>query len=403
MAKKPSLTVQISLALLLGVLAGLALQKVPDIPETYIRPFGTVYLNLIKMIVVPVVTLSVIQGVLSLQDAKKVGAIGGKTLLFFLSTTAFAVTIGLITANLLQVGKGYRLPSVELESVTVTPPGWVDTFLNIFPDNILRPFLEGAMLPVILIAILFGFGILLAGNRGKAVTKGVDALAEVSFQVIGMILKLSPVGVFALITPVIAQQGTAVLLPLLQVVLVAYLAYLIHMLLIYGAAVALLGKCDPLRFFKQMGRPILFAFSSASSVGTLPFSMEATERLGVPKRVSGFVLPLGATVNMDGTAIYQGVCAIFIARVFGVELTLSQQLTVVLTSVLASVGTAGVPGSGMLMLAMVLQSVGLPVEGIALVAGVDRLLDMGRTAVNITGDCACAVCVGKTEKNHPVG
>lgn len=397
MAKKPSLTIQISLALLLGILAGLGLQKAPSFPETYIRPIGTVYLNLIKMIVVPVVTLSVIQGVLSLQDAKKVGAIGGKTLLFFLCTTAFAVTIGLLTANLLQVGRGYQLPAGELSPVTVTPPGWMETFVNIFPDNILRPFLEGSMLAVILIAILFGFGILLAGQKGEAVSKGVDALAEVSFRVMEMILRLSPIGVFALITPVIARQGTAVLLPLLQVVLVAYLAYLIHTLLIYGTAVFALGKCNPLRFFKQMGKPMVFAFSSASSVGTLPFSMEAMKQLGVSKSISGFVLPLGATVNMDGTAIYQGVCVIFIARVFGVELTLAQQLTVVLTSVLASIGTAGVPGSGMLMLAMVLQSVGLPVEGIALVAGVDRLLDMGRTAVNITGDCACCLVVGKVE------
>ena len=398
MAKKPSLTLQISLALLLGILAGLALQKIPDFPETYIRPFGTVYLNLIKMIVVPVVTLSVIQGVLSLQDAKKVGAVGGKTLLFFLCTTAFAVSIGLITANLLQVGKGYQLSSQELPPAAVTPPGWMETFVNIFPDNILRPFLEGSMLPVILIAILFGFGILLAGQKGKAVSKGVDALAEVSFQVMGMILRLSPIGVFALITPVIARQGTGVLLPLMQVVLVAYVASLIHTLLVYGTAVFFLGKCSPVRFFRQMGRPMLFAFSSASSVGTLPFSMEATEALGIPRSISGFVLPLGATVNMDGTAIYQGVCVIFIARVFGIELTLAQQLTVVLTSVLASIGTAGVPGSGMLMLAMVLQSVGLPVEGIALVAGIDRLLDMGRTVVNIIGDCACCVVVGVDSK-----
>lgn len=393
--KKPSLTVQITISLVLGIGAGLLLQKAPTVPENYIRPFGTVYLNLIKMIVIPVVTLSVIQGVLSLQDARKVGAIGGKTLLFFLCTTAFAVTIGLITANLLQVGKGYQLPAGELPPANVNPPGWMDTVINIFPDNILRPFLEGNMLPVILIAILFGFGILLAEGKGKAVSKGVDALAQVSFRVMDMILRLSPIGVFALIAPVIARQGTGVLLPLLQVILVAYVAYLIHTLLIYGTAVFALGKQNPIRFFKHMGRPMLFAFSSASSVGTLPFSMEATEKLGVPRGISGFVLPLGATVNMDGTAIYQGVCVIFIAQVFGVELTIAQQLTVVLTSVLASVGTAGVPGSGMLMLAMVLQSVGLPVEGIALVAGIDRLLDMGRTVVNITGDCACCVVVGR--------
>ena len=359
----------------------------------YIRPIGTIYLNLIKMIVIPVVTLSVIQGVISLQDIKKVGSIGGKTVLFFLTTTAFAVSTGLLLANLLQVGEGYTLPTEDLSYTPAEPPGLVDTIVNIFPSNFLQPFAESAMLPIILISILFGFGILLAGEKGYLVSKAVDSLATVSFRVMEMILRLSPIGVFALILPVVAEQGAGVLLPLMKLILVAYLAYFVHIALVYGTAVAFIGKCNPFRFYQKMGKAMLFAFSSASSIGTLPFSMESTEKLGVNKSVSGFVLPLGATINMDGTAIYQGVCVIFIAGIFGVELTLAQQLTVVLTSVLASVGTAGVPGSGMLMLAMVLQSVGLPLEGIALVAGIDRILDMGRTVVNITGDCACCLCV----------
>jgi len=226
----------------------------------------------------------------------------------------------------------------------------------------------------------------------------VDSFAEVSFKIMDIIIRLSAIGVFALILPVVAEQGVEVLLPLLHVILVAYLAYVIHMVLVYSASVAAFARVSPLKFFKEMSKPIVFAFSSASSVGTLPFNMEATQRLGVRKEVSSFVLPLGATINMDGTAIYQGVCVVFIARIFGVDLSLTQQLTVVLTSVLASIGTAGVPGSGMIMLAMVLQSVGLPVEGIALVAGIDRILDMGRTTVNITGDAACAVCVNKWSK-----
>ena len=395
MKRKLSLTAQIAIALVLGVLGGIFFQNQGSFANTYIRPFGTIYLNLIKMIVIPVVTLSVIQGVISLQDVKKVGAIGGKTVLFFLCTTAFAVTIGLLLANLLQVGSGYTLSTEELSYTAIQPPGFMETLVNIFPANILTPFAEGTMLQIIVIAILFGFGILLAGEKGNPVAKGIDSVSAVSFRVMNLILRLSPIGVFALILPVVVEQGAGVLLPLMQVILAAYLAYFAHMILVYAGAITLIAKENPFRFFRQMGKPILFAFSSASSVGTLPFSMEATGKLGVSRSVSGFVLPLGATINMDGTAIYQGVCVIFIARIFGVDLTISQQLTVVLTSVLASIGTAGVPGSGMLMLAMVLQSVGLPVEGIALVAGIDRILDMGRTVVNITGDCACCLCVNR--------
>ena len=249
------------------------------------------------------------------------------------------------------------------------------------------------MLQVIVVALFFGFGIILAGEKGETLARGVDSLAHVSFRVMDVIIQLSPIGVFALICAVIAEQGLDVLVPLLRVILTAYLAYTVHMIAVYATTVAMFAKIGPVRFFREMGRPIVFAFSSASSVGALPFNLEATERLGARKEISSFVLPLGATINMDGTSIYQGICAVFIARIFGVELSLTQQLTVVLTAVLASIGTAGVPGSGMIMLAMVLQSVGLPVEGIALVAGIDRILDMGRTVVNITGDAACTLCV----------
>ena len=256
------------------------------------------------------------------------------------------------------------------------------------------------MLQIIVIALFFGFGVILAGEKGKAAEAVIDSLAEVSFKVMGMIIQLSAIGVFALICPVVAENGPSVLLPLLKVIIVAYVGYIFHALLVYSSSVKLFAGMSPATFFKIASRPMLFAFSSASSVGTLPFSMEASGKLGVRKEVASFVLPLGATINMDGTAIYQGVCAIFIAQIFGIELGLSQQLTIILTATLASIGTAGVPGSGMIMLAMVLQSVGLPVEGIALVAGIDRILDMGRTTVNITGDIACSVCVDAMDKKR---
>ena len=250
------------------------------------------------------------------------------------------------------------------------------------------------MLQVIVIAILFGFGIILAGEKGEIASRVVESFAEVSFKIMGMIISLSAIGVFALICPVVAENGPKVLLPLLKVILVAYTAYIIHMVVVYSSTVKVFAGMSPLHFFKGMSQAMIFAFSSASSVGALPFNLEATEKkLGVRKEIASFVLPLGATINMDGTAIYQGVCAIFIAQIFGIDLSISQQITIILTATLASIGTAGVPGSGMIMLAMVLQSVGLPVEGIALVAGIDRILDMGRTVVNITGDAACSVCV----------
>ena len=396
--KKLSLTAWIAIGLVLGIVAGLAFQGNPHIATDYIKPFGTIYLNLIKMVVVPVVLLSIMQGIVSLQDVRKVGSIGIKTVAFYLCTTAIAVTLGLVFANLLNVGGGYVIATEGLSYEASEAPSLMDTIVNIFPSNFFAPMVNANMLQVIVIALFFGFGIILAGERGELAKKTVDSFAEVSFFVMGSILKLSPIGVFALITPVVATNGPDVLLPLLKVILVAYTAYIVHMIFTYSLSVKAFAGLSPFRFFQHMSEPMLFAFSSASSVGTLPFNMEATRHLGARKEISSFVLPLGATINMDGTAIYQGVCAIFIAEIFGIDLTIAQQITIILTATLASIGTAGVPGAGMIMLAMVLESVGLPLEGIALVAGIDRILDMGRTTVNITGDAACTMCVDAWEK-----
>lgn len=398
--KKVSLTVWILCALVLGVAAGLLLQNNSDIADTYIKPLGTIFLNLVKMVVVPVVLFSIMQGVISLQDIRKVGSIGGKTVVFYMCTTAFAVTLGLLSANLLSVGSGYQLSSESLkayEGVTEAP-SFIDTIVNIFPSNAIQPLADATMLQIIVIALFFGFGIILAGEKGKAAGSVVESFSEVCIKVMGVIIKLSPIGVFGLITPVIASNGPSVLLPLLKLIGVVYFVCVLHMVLVYSSLVKAIAKMSPIRFFKGMGEAMIFAFSSASSVGTLPFNLECTQKLGAKKEVASFVLPLGATINMDGTAIYQGVSVIFIAQIFGIDLTISQQLMIILTATLASIGTAGVPGSGVIMLAMVLQSVGLPLEGIALVAGVDRILDMARTTVNITGDAACTICVDASEK-----
>ena len=397
--KKLSLAAQIFIGLFLGILAGFAFLAMGKAgwAAAYVKPFGTIFLNLIKFIVVPIVLCSIISGVISMQDIRKVGSIGWKTVVYYLMTTACAVVIGLTFANLFK-GTFQVLQTTDLQYEVAQTTNFMDTLVNIFPSNILQPLVSATMLQVIVIAIFFGFGIILAGEKGEPLAKVIVSLSDVSMIIMELILKLSPIGVFCLITPVVAENGAKILGSLTMVLLAAYICYALHTIIIYSLSVKTLAGLSPLKFFKGMAPAMALAFSSASSVGTLPLNLECAEKLGAKKDIASFVLPLGATINMDGTAIYQGVCAVFIATCFGIDLTLAEMVTIVLTATLASIGTAGVPGSGMIMLAMVLQSVGLPVEGIALVAGIDRIFDMGRTVVNITGDSACAVVVSAIEE-----
>lgn len=397
--KKRPLALWIFVGLILGILAGAALMKTPEIAVNYIKPFGTLFLNLVKFIVVPIVLFSIMSGVITMKDMRKVGSIGMKTICYYMCTTAVAVLIGLAMANLCK-GFFNELTTSGLEYEASAAPSFIETIVNIFPSNAVAPMVNANMLQVIVIALFFGFGTIAVGEKGKAFSDFVESANAVSMYIMDAIIKLSPIGVFCLITPVVAENGPAVLGDLLTVLVVAYIAYILHMVIVYSATVRAFAGLNPIKFFKGMLPAIMMAFSSASSVGALPLNLECVEKLGAKKDVASFVLPLGATINMDGTAIYQGVCSIFIATCFGIDLTLGQQLSIILTATLASIGTAGVPGAGMIMLAMVLQSVGLPVEGIALVAGIDRIFDMGRTTVNITGDAACTLCVSKMEEKR---
>ncbi len=397
--RKLSLAVQIFIALVIAIIVGLILQKQAGFTNEYIKPFGTIFLNLLKFIVVPVVLFSIMAGIVSMKDIKKVGAIGGTSVVYYLITTACATIIGLVVGMMF---KGFFpvLSTSNLQYEPSKPVSVMDTIVAIFPKNFLEPLVKADMLPVIVIALLVGFSVILIGEKGKRVVTAINDLNEVFMKCMEMILKLSPVGVFCLLCPVIAVNGPQVIGSLAKVLLAAYICYAIHMIVVYSLTVRAMGGLSPFKFFKGMIPAMLFAFSSASSVGTIPLNMECSQKLGASKEVTSFVLPLGATINMDGTAIYQGVCAIFIASCYGISLTPSQIVTIVLTATLASIGTAGVPGAGMVMLAMVLQSVGLPVEGIALVAGVDRIFDMGRTVVNITGDASCAIIVSNLQKKR---
>lgn len=399
--QKINLSIWIVAGLILGILAGLAMQGVPDAAENFLQPVGTLFLNVVKLLIVPLVFSSITVGVCGLGDAKSVGRVGGKTIIFYLFTTALAVAVGLLAGNLLPVGGGMGLSAPETGEVSAEASlNLAETLLNMVPTNPVAALAEGNMLQIIVTALILGGGILIAGEKGQALFRVMESLADTMYAITGAVMKFAPVAVFALIAPVVARYGPAVLLDLLGVIALVYGACLVHALVVYSAAVGTLGKTGPRKFFRESAPAILFAFSSSSSAATLPFAMDAAQRLGASHPVRSFVLPLGATINMDGTAIYQGVCALFIANAYGISLTLGQQLTIVLTCTLASIGTAGVPGAGTIMLSMVLSSVGLPVEGVSLVWGVDRVLDMARTALNVTGDIACSVVVSRTEPHR---
>lgn len=396
-----NLSTKILIALGLGIIAGLELgADGVDIAKTWIAPFGTIFMNMIKMIIVPLVFSSLVIGVCSLGDVKKIGRIGAKTMAYYLGTTAFAIVLGLALAIIIQPGAGVHMPTEGVKAAAKAAPPIMKVIIDIFPTNAMEAMLKANMLQIIVFSLFIGIGISMVGERAEYLKRTIDGLAEVSYKIVGMIMNFAPIGVFGLITPVVAANGPAVLLPLLKVVVAVYLGCLLHALIVYGAMLRFLGNINPFTFFKGIAPAQLLAFTSCSSGGSLPVNMACVQKLGVSKEISSFVLPLGATINMDGTAVYQGVCALFIAQIYGVDLTSGQMLTVILTGTLASIGTAGVPGAGFIMLTMILTAVGLPLEGSALIAGIDRILDMPRTCVNITGDATVCYLIDKSEKEN---
>lgn len=401
--RKLNLPAWIIIGMLAGILVGFIFLKVGGTFTTdYLKPFGTIYINLLKFMVVPVVLFSIMSGVISLNDLKKVGSVGIKTFIYYICTTALAVVIGLVVVNCF---KGF-FPVLDssvtagLEYEAAEAPKVMDVIVNIFPDNLLKPMVDTNMLPVIVIAIFFGAGVLAAGEKGKMIANLVESMDEVVMKVLMMIIKLTPIGVFCLMADVVAVNGAKVVGSLALVVGVAYIGYILHLVIVYSLSVKFLAGMSPIRFFKGMAAAMLTAFTTTSSNATLPVNIECCNDMGAEPEISSFVLPLGATINMDGTAIYQAVATVFIACCYGIDLTIGQMVMVVVTATLASIGTAGVSGAGMIMLSMVLLQVGLPVEGIAIIAGVDKLFDMGRTTLNITGDATCAMWLSRVERRN---
>ena len=400
--KKLSLPIKIFIGMALGIVAGLicAFANLGAFTKEWIKPIGTIYVNLLKFLVVPVVLFSIADGVISLQDLKRVGSVGLKTFIYYMCTTALAVVIGLVLVNIFK-GAFTPLPSAELGELAYEAkeaPSVMQVIVNIFPDNFFKPMVNTDMLPVIVIAIFLGAGVLAAGEKGAKVGEFINCCEEVIMKIMMMIIEFTPYGVFCLMTNVVAENGADIIGKLALIIGVAYLGYIVHVVVVYGLSVKFLAKMSPIAFFKGLAPAMITAFTTTSSNATLPVNIECCNKMGAEPEISSFVLPLGATINMDGTAIYQAVCAVFIACCYGVELTLGDMAMIVLTATLASVGTAGVSGAGMIMLAMVLTQVGLPVEGIAIIAGVDKIFDMGRTTLNITGDATCAMFISRLER-----
>ena len=395
-----NLSIKILISLVLSVVVGL-MAGVDGLPfiKWWIAPVGTIFINLIKMVIVPIVFTSLVVGMTSLGDLKKLGRIGIKTIFIYLFTTAIAIVIGFIVAGIIHPGIGLEMTAGDAVKVKEAP-SIMQVFVAMVPTNPVASMAKADILPIIIFALFVGVGILqVGGKKSQLLIDWFDAAAEVSYKIINMVMQFAPIGVFCLLLPVVAENGPKVLLPLLSVIACMALGSVIHAVAVYSSMARIWGNTSPLKFFRGMSEAILIAFTTCSSAATLPINMKnCQEKLGCSRDITSFVLPLGATINMDGTAIYMGVCSLFIANVYGIDLTMAQMGMIILTGTLASIGTAGVPGAGLIMLSMVLLSVGLPMEGLALVAGIDRILDMFRTTVNITGDAAVTCVINETEK-----
>jgi len=387
---------QIFLGMIIGAIAGLVLGD----NATYLKPVGDIFVNMIKMIVVPLIFFSICSAITSMEQSHALGRIGGKSLLIYLASTAVAIVIGLFLANVFDPSEGITNTELfgskkEIQPKTVS---FSETIVGMIPTNPIKAMAEGNVLQIIVFALFLGTAVNITGKKVKKVADAMSEIAEVIYSLTGIIMKFAPFGVFALIGWVVGTQDPEILKALVKVVIVVISACVLHTILVYSLFIAGLARLNPLTFFKKIIDAQVLAFSTSSSSATLPITMKVAEdKLGVSKGTANFVLPLGSTVNMDGTAIYLGISTVFVAGLVGVDLTIGNYLTVIFTATLASIGAAGIPGVALVMMSMVFASIGLPIEAIAIIAGVDRLLDMVRTTVNVTGDLAISVVIDRSE------
>ena len=396
-SKKPkiSLAWQMMIGLALGVVVGALVEQ--ETAKTFLQPLGDLFIRLIRMVVVPLVLATIIAGAAGISDTSKLGRVATKTLICYALTTAVAVAMGLIFASFIQPGVGLDLSTEGLAAKAVEAPPLTQTLLNIVPINPMQAMSEGQMLQIIFFAVIFGFGLSALGERGKPVLNFFELVGDTMIRVTHIVMLYAPIGVFGLIAYTVSRHGLGVLLPLFQLILSSFLATAFFVIVLLVPLVRVVTGIPMMTFYKGVFEPWLVAFTTCSSAAALPANRNAARRLGSTKAVASFSIPLGNTINMNGTAIYMGVCSIFAAEVYGLDLTMADQLTIVLMGVLAAVGTAGVPGAGLIMTTVVFTQVGIPLEAVALIAGVDRILDMIRTSINVVGDMASAVIVTRLE------
>lgn len=401
---KFSLASQILIALVLGIVVGAIFYGNPAV-ETYLKPLGTIFLNLIKMIVVPIVISTLIVGVAGTGDLKQLGRLGGKTLIYFEIITTIAIVIGLLIANMFKPGVGINMNELEqtdISSYVETTEqvehdgGFIDTIVGIVPTNIIDSMAQNDMLSVIFFSVLFGLGVAAIGDRGKPVLAVAQGVADAMFWVTNLVMKFAPFGVFGLMAVTVSKFGLESLIPLGKLVVVVYGAMLFFVIVVLGIT-AKIVNINIFQVIKVLKDELILAYSTSSSETVLPRIMQKMERFGCPKDITSFVIPTGYSFNLDGSTLYQSIAAIFIAQLYGIDLTIAQQVTLVLVLMVTSKGIAGVPGVSFVVLLATLGSVGIPLEGLAFIAGIDRILDMARTAVNVVGNSLAAIVISKWE------
>lgn len=403
---KTNLTTRVLIALVIGLVTGILVFNLPagTLKDTILingifQFLGQVFLRGIMMLVVPLVFVSLVNGAANMGDVKKLGRVGSKTILFYMTTTAVAIIIALFLGTVLKPGVGLDLGAIQSVEMTINPKSpLVQILYEMVPNNIVGAMAAGSMLQIIVFALFTGVGLSLLGEKGEYLVNFFQKLNELIMKLVELVMIFAPIGVFGLIAKTFATVGYSAMIPLMKYIGIVYLGLLIHATVVYGSLFKVFANLSLRKFYKKFSPAMFVAFSTASSNATIPFSLDICEKeLGISRDISSFTIPLGATINMDGTAIMQGVASLFIAQAYGIEMTLSMMLTIVLTATLASIGTAGVPGAGAIMLSMVLSSVGLPLEGLGLIMGIDRLVDMGRTSINVTGDAVCTSIIAKME------
>ena len=399
MAKSKSasmgLAMQMLIGLVLGVIVGMFLDS--QFATTYVKPFGDLFIRLIRMVVVPLVFATLVAGAAGISDVSKLGRVAIKTLVIFMVTSAIAVIFGLLIANIIDPGIGLTLSTEGLKAAQVKAPSFVQTLLDIVPINPMEAFAKGSILQIIFFAIMFGFCLNFLGEKGKPVYHFFDIVGNLMIHMTQVVMRYAPIGVFALMAVVVSQHGLAVLLPLGKLILASFIATALLVILIYIPIVVFIIRIPVGEYFKGIFEPWLIAFTTCSSAAAMAANLVASRRLGATNSIASFAVPLGNTINMNGTAVYMGVCAVFAAQIYDLPLTMGDQVIVVITGVLAAVGTAGVPGAGLIMSTLVFTQIGIPLEVIALIAGVDRVLDMIRTSINVVGDSTTALMVSRME------